>query len=115
MLKVDELQFTPSLELIFLIGFFHQTSADYMFGGITIVCGIVGTLAGGITLDKIGSTIPNAFKVRTYLYYICSLIFSLQDNTVEMHVCYFHDQIICVCFSSELSCKLTFSTALSCG
>jgi len=39
-----------------------------MFGGITIVCGIVGTLAGGFTLDKIGSTIPNAFKVRTYLY-----------------------------------------------
>jgi len=34
-----------------------------MFGGITIVCGIVGTLAGGFTLDKIGSTIPNAFKL----------------------------------------------------
>jgi len=34
-----------------------------MFGGITIVCGIVGTLAGGFILDKIGSTIPNAFKL----------------------------------------------------
>jgi hypothetical protein len=42
---------------------YNMTSADYMFGGITIVCGIVGTLAGGITLDKIGSTIPNAFKL----------------------------------------------------
>ncbi|KAK8447667.1 hypothetical protein SEVIR_8G120650v4 [Setaria viridis] len=34
-----------------------------MFGGITIVCGILGTLSGGIILDKIGATIPNAFKV----------------------------------------------------
>jgi uncharacterized membrane protein YeaQ/YmgE (transglycosylase-associated protein family) len=37
-----------------------------MFGGITIVCGVVGTLAGGFILDKIGSTIPNAFKVIKY-------------------------------------------------
>ncbi|KAG2567561.1 hypothetical protein PVAP13_7NG333100 [Panicum virgatum] len=42
---------------------YNMTSADLMFGGITIVCGIVGTLAGGFTLDKIGSTIPNAFKL----------------------------------------------------
>jgi hypothetical protein len=35
-----------------------------MFGGITIVCGIFGTLLGGFILDKMESTISNAFKVR---------------------------------------------------
>lgn len=35
-----------------------------LFGGITIVCGIVGTLAGGLFLDRISSTISNAFKVN---------------------------------------------------
>jgi hypothetical protein len=49
-----------------MLNFEHQASADIMFGGITIVCGIVGTLAGGFILDKIGSTIPNAFKVIKY-------------------------------------------------
>jgi hypothetical protein len=37
-----------------------------MFGGITIVCGIIGTISGGMILDKIGDSIPNAFKVRKY-------------------------------------------------
>jgi hypothetical protein len=41
----------------------YQGNADLMFGGITIVCGIFGTLAGGFILDKIDSTISNAFKV----------------------------------------------------
>lgn len=34
-----------------------------VFGGITIVCGIFGTLAGGYVLDRMQSTISNAFKV----------------------------------------------------
>uniref|UniRef100_K3Y5Z8 Major facilitator superfamily (MFS) profile domain-containing protein n=1 Tax=Setaria italica TaxID=4555 RepID=K3Y5Z8_SETIT len=42
---------------------YNMASADLMFGGITIVCGILGTLSGGIILDKIGATIPNAFKL----------------------------------------------------
>ncbi|PWZ40934.1 putative sphingolipid transporter spinster 2 [Zea mays] len=42
---------------------YNMGSADLMFGGITIVCGIIGSLAGGFILDKIGSTIPNAFKL----------------------------------------------------
>ncbi|XP_012700112.1 probable sphingolipid transporter spinster homolog 3 [Setaria italica] len=41
---------------------YNMASAGLMFGGITIVCGILGTLSGGIILDKIGATIPNAFK-----------------------------------------------------
>ncbi|CAO2035840.1 unnamed protein product [Urochloa humidicola] len=42
---------------------YHMESADLMFGGITIVCGILGTLAGGFVHDKIGSTIPNGFRL----------------------------------------------------
>ncbi|TVU15139.1 hypothetical protein EJB05_38644 [Eragrostis curvula] len=42
---------------------YHMATADLMFGGITIVCGIFGTLAGGLILDKIESTISNAFKL----------------------------------------------------
>ncbi|XP_012828319.1 PREDICTED: probable sphingolipid transporter spinster homolog 2 isoform X2 [Erythranthe guttata] len=42
---------------------YHMSNADYMFGGVTAVCGIVGSLAGGFLLDRIDSTIPNAFKL----------------------------------------------------
>ncbi|CAI9304227.1 unnamed protein product [Lactuca saligna] len=42
---------------------YHMSNADMMFGGITIVGGIVGTLTGGFVLDKLDSTIPNAFKL----------------------------------------------------
>ncbi|KAG4939149.1 hypothetical protein JHK86_045290 [Glycine max] len=38
-------------------------NVDLLFGGITIVCGIVGTLAGGLFLDRISSTVSNAFKL----------------------------------------------------
>jgi hypothetical protein len=41
-----------------------QSNADLMFGGITIICGVFGTLAGGLVLDKMTSTISNAFKVQ---------------------------------------------------
>lgn len=44
-------------------GIYHMNDADLMFGGITIVCGILGTLAGGFVLDKMESTISNAFKL----------------------------------------------------
>ncbi|ONK73629.1 uncharacterized protein A4U43_C04F33610 [Asparagus officinalis] len=42
---------------------YHMNNADLLFGGITIVCGIVGTLGGGYVLDKMQSTISNAFKL----------------------------------------------------
>ncbi|MBA0823922.1 hypothetical protein Goarm_020615, partial [Gossypium armourianum] len=41
---------------------YNMSDADLIFGGITIVCGILGTLAGGYVLDLMKSTIPNAFK-----------------------------------------------------
>ncbi|XP_042412437.1 probable sphingolipid transporter spinster homolog 2 [Zingiber officinale] len=42
---------------------YHMSNADLLFGGITIVCGIFGTLAGGFILDFVDSTISNAFKL----------------------------------------------------
>lgn len=49
---------------------YHMKNADMMFGGITVVSGIFGTLAGGFILDQMTSTISNAFKllsVATFL------------------------------------------------
>lgn len=42
---------------------YNMTDADLVFGGITIVCGIFGTIGGGFVLDYMGSTITNAFKL----------------------------------------------------
>ncbi|CAI9769183.1 unnamed protein product [Fraxinus pennsylvanica] len=42
---------------------YHMKNADYTFGGITVVCGILGSLAGGFALDYMTSTISNAFKL----------------------------------------------------
>ncbi|KAF6157903.1 hypothetical protein GIB67_015219 [Kingdonia uniflora] len=42
---------------------YHMKNADMVFGGLTIVCGIIGTLAGGYILDRMDSTISNAFKL----------------------------------------------------
>ncbi|KAI8552460.1 hypothetical protein RHMOL_Rhmol06G0268400 [Rhododendron molle] len=43
-------------------GIYHMKNADMIFGGVTMVCGIVGTLSGGFVLDRMTSTISNAFK-----------------------------------------------------
>ncbi|XP_065873958.1 probable sphingolipid transporter spinster homolog 2 isoform X1 [Euphorbia lathyris] len=42
---------------------YHMSNADLMFGGVTIVCGIFGTLGGGLVLDRMNATISNAFKL----------------------------------------------------
>ncbi|XP_059313844.1 probable sphingolipid transporter spinster homolog 2 [Lycium ferocissimum] len=49
---------------------YHMENADMMFGGVTVISGIFGTLAGGFILDRMTSTISNAFKllsVATFL------------------------------------------------
>ncbi|KAK0605575.1 hypothetical protein LWI29_028272 [Acer saccharum] len=49
---------------------YHMSNADMMFGGVTIVCGILGTISGGLILDRMNATISNAFKllsVATFL------------------------------------------------
>ncbi|CAI9764452.1 unnamed protein product [Fraxinus pennsylvanica] len=42
---------------------YHMKNADYTFGAITVVCGILGSLSGGFALDYMTSTISNAFKM----------------------------------------------------
>ncbi|KAH7517701.1 hypothetical protein FEM48_Zijuj09G0092300 [Ziziphus jujuba var. spinosa] len=42
---------------------YHMEDADMIFGGITVVCGILGTLAGGFVLDFMSNSISNAFKL----------------------------------------------------
>ncbi|XP_031264268.1 probable sphingolipid transporter spinster homolog 2 [Pistacia vera] len=42
---------------------YNMSDADMIFGGITVVCGILGTIAGGYILDYMNSTISNAFKL----------------------------------------------------
>ncbi|KAL6227579.1 PREDICTED: probable sphingolipid transporter spinster homolog 2 [Fragaria vesca subsp. vesca] len=42
---------------------YHMSKPDLMFGGITLLCGLVGTLSGGLILDAVGATIQNAFKL----------------------------------------------------
>lgn len=36
------------------------STADYVFGGVTVVTGVFGTLVGGLILDRVGSSIANA-------------------------------------------------------
>ncbi|KAG0605674.1 hypothetical protein M758_9G078900 [Ceratodon purpureus] len=42
---------------------FNMGNADEVFGGVTILAGIVGTYCGGRFLDYIGSSLRNSFKL----------------------------------------------------
>ncbi|KAI3957728.1 hypothetical protein MKW92_022695, partial [Papaver armeniacum] len=44
---------------------YHMTNADMFFGGTTLICGVLGTLAGSYLLDRINSLIKNGFKLLT--------------------------------------------------
>ncbi|KAH6773184.1 Major facilitator superfamily protein [Perilla frutescens var. frutescens] len=45
---------------------YHMSNADYMFGGVTVICGVLGSLTGGFVLDYMSSTLPNAFKLLSF-------------------------------------------------
>ncbi|XP_023746533.1 probable sphingolipid transporter spinster homolog 2 isoform X2 [Lactuca sativa] len=45
-----------------IYGIYETENADLLFGGVIIVGGIVGTIGGSVLLDRMNSTIPNAFK-----------------------------------------------------
>ncbi|GLT63611.1 hypothetical protein SLA2020_361650 [Shorea laevis] len=49
---------------------YNMTDADLIFGGMTIICGILGTLAGGFALDFMTNTISNAFKLLSVTTFI---------------------------------------------
>lgn len=54
----------------YLIYIYFQNNADILFGGVTIVCGVFGTVGGSYVLDFMGATISNAFKVDTCILFI---------------------------------------------
>ncbi|ESQ46184.1 hypothetical protein EUTSA_v10000128mg [Eutrema salsugineum] len=62
---------------------YKMRNADMIFGAVTIICGIVGTLSGGFILDRVTATIPNAFKLlsgATFLGAIfCFTAFTLKS------------------------------------
>lgn len=37
--------------------------ADLKFGAVTVVTGVVGTILGGVALDRVGSTMKNALAI----------------------------------------------------
>ncbi|EPS57990.1 hypothetical protein M569_16826, partial [Genlisea aurea] len=49
---------------------YDMKSADYVFGGVTAICGILGSLAGGFLLDFVDATLPNAFKILSISTFI---------------------------------------------
>eukprot|EP00250_Pteridium_aquilinum_P015804 c22770_g1_i1 orf=170-1603(+) len=49
---------------------FNLTDADLVFGCMTVICGIFGTVAGGVIYDSVGATIPNGFKLLTIATFI---------------------------------------------
>lgn len=62
---------------------YHMSNADLIFGGVTVVCGIAGTLAGGFILDLMTATISNAFKLLSVATFFgalfCLAAFSLKN------------------------------------
>ncbi|CAH2061455.1 unnamed protein product [Thlaspi arvense] len=62
---------------------YKMKNADMIFGAVTIICGIIGTLSGGFILDRVTATIPNAFKLlsgATFLGAIfCFTAFTLKS------------------------------------
>ncbi|GLT85921.1 hypothetical protein SLE2022_040910 [Rubroshorea leprosula] len=49
---------------------YNMRNADMIFGGMTIFCGILGTLAGGFVLDFLSTSISNAFKLLSVATFI---------------------------------------------
>lgn len=45
------------------LAIFQMGNADEIFGGVTILSGIVGTICGGLFLDYIGASLRNSFKL----------------------------------------------------
>lgn len=65
---------------------YRMSNADMIFGGLTIVCGILGTVAGGFILDKMTSTICNAFKLLSVATFLgaafCFVAFCMKNEYV---------------------------------
>lgn len=66
-----------------------------IFGGITIVCGILGTLAGGFALDYMNNTLSNAFKVGIWVLSVESIIIYVNVYVFPNDVFFFSFLFIC--------------------
>jgi hypothetical protein len=81
-----------------------QSNVDLMFGGITIICAVFGTLAGGLMFDKMTSTILNAFKVQLS---ISILIVKLHEfSYIFMYIIFFF------IFLASLGCNFSWGYIL---
>eukprot|EP00271_Cylindrocystis_brebissonii_P019692 TRINITY_DN6154_c1_g1_i1.p1 TRINITY_DN6154_c1_g1~~TRINITY_DN6154_c1_g1_i1.p1 ORF type:complete len:522 (-),score=74.76 TRINITY_DN6154_c1_g1_i1:235-1800(-) len=49
---------------------FNMADADTVFGGVTVLSGIGGTVFGGVMLDYLGGTIPRAFQLMGTVTFI---------------------------------------------
>ncbi|XP_022149219.1 probable sphingolipid transporter spinster homolog 2 [Momordica charantia] len=49
---------------------YNMSNADLIFGGITVVSGVVGTVGGGYVLDFMSNTISNGFKLLSATTFI---------------------------------------------
>ncbi|XP_024537460.1 probable sphingolipid transporter spinster homolog 2 isoform X1 [Selaginella moellendorffii] len=62
---------------------YQMKSADLIFGGVTMLCGVIGTFVGGAVLDFIGSSIRNGFKLLALSTIVggvgCMLAFSSRN------------------------------------
>ncbi|CAH2061487.1 unnamed protein product, partial [Thlaspi arvense] len=62
---------------------YKMKNADMIFGAVTIICGISGTLSGGFILDRVTATIPNAFKLLSGAVFLgaifCFTAFTLKS------------------------------------
>ncbi|CAI5522951.1 unnamed protein product, partial [Closterium sp. Naga37s-1] len=65
---------------------FNEERADALFGGITVVTGVGGTLSGGLMLDRMGATIPNALLLQSQVTVVgaifCLLAFASPHITL---------------------------------
>ncbi|XP_022942046.1 probable sphingolipid transporter spinster homolog 2 [Cucurbita moschata] len=53
---------------------YHLSNADLVFGGITVVSGILGTLGGGYVLDFMSNTISNGFKLLSVTTFVGAIL-----------------------------------------
>ncbi|KAF4381024.1 hypothetical protein F8388_011946 [Cannabis sativa] len=49
---------------------YHMNNADNIFGIMTLICGVLGTILGGFLLHHLGDSIKIAFKIQSFATYI---------------------------------------------
>ena len=77
-----------------------QGNANMIFGGITVICGLMRTIVGGFVLDFMTNTIPNEFfKVGAFEFREGSKITFL--DTFLNHSCISFFFLGCMTYKSQ--------------